>query len=201
MMTAFVGARVTKIVNTTRKVLDAARRAEVKVLAKQAAFIRGIAMRSIGTSKDPAPAGHQPHTKRGQLRKAIRFDVDRSAAFAYIGPTASAIGRIGHTHEFGGVEGPKPAKKGRKALVIRIGGSGPLRVDGFKLIFGKIRTPGQADRAAYLLSEHYVPKGANIMRTNGANTTRRYPKRPFMRPALLIYLRDAAKAYRNTIKS
>ena len=71
-------------------------------LVKAAARIRRTAIGEIETSPDPSEAGSPPHTRRGQLPRAILFDVDRAAAIAVIGPVASQVGASGKAHEFGG---------------------------------------------------------------------------------------------------
>lgn len=69
-------------------------------MAHLAAKIRLAAQASIRTSKEPSPPGSPPHTREGQLRRAIAFDVGDSDAI--VGPRASVVGQIGELMEFGG---------------------------------------------------------------------------------------------------
>jgi len=84
---------------------DARRRAQggaVRSLHHAAAALRLIARRSIRRRKTAAPPGQPPHTRRGQLRRAILYHVDRARTQALIGPSAEFIGRSAAAHEFGG---------------------------------------------------------------------------------------------------
>jgi hypothetical protein len=86
-------------------------------------------------------------------------------------------GRLWNLHEFGGV-----ARKRRKLKQhrFRVGEFGPIRVKhkGTKTSFARIRlrTAAQANRATRLIAEENERRGDN--------KPRRYPKRPFMKPAL-----------------
>jgi len=84
------------------KLLRKARRSRIESIGRGAAVVRLTASRSIRKRKKPSAAGRPPHTKRGQLRRGIRFAVDRSAGSAVIGPSVKAVGTSGAAHEFGG---------------------------------------------------------------------------------------------------
>jgi hypothetical protein len=101
------------------RVKDAAARANFTGLSHAAAAIRLTARRSIkkapkargrdaqGRFKSagktqPSPPGKPPHTRKGQIKRAILYSVDRKAGHAFIGPTYEAMGMSASAHEFGG---------------------------------------------------------------------------------------------------
>jgi hypothetical protein len=73
-----------------------------KSLGQAGAYIRAVARRMIRKSPQPAPAGHAPHTRRGQLKNAILFAVEKPRMRVLIGPTFRGVGRSMMAHEFGG---------------------------------------------------------------------------------------------------
>ena len=85
-----------------KKVLRRARRANIENLGHAGATIRLIARRSIRKRKGPAPAGQPPHTRRGQLRGAILYAVEKEKERVVIGPGHSKVGKSGSAHEHGG---------------------------------------------------------------------------------------------------
>jgi phage gpG-like protein len=95
-----LGATVTKFVDHTKRVRDAADKAARRAFAKAAYRIFRDAQASIERSKEPSAPGTPPHTRRGQLKRAIRYDADKDGAV--IGPLASMVGEAGAAHEFGG---------------------------------------------------------------------------------------------------
>ena len=101
------------------KVKDAAARANFTNLTHAAAAIRLTARRSIkkapkGQGSDdkgrftsarqnrPSPPGKPPHTRKGQIKRAILYAVERKVGRAFIGPTHEAMGMSAGAHEFGG---------------------------------------------------------------------------------------------------
>ena len=85
-----------------RRVMAAAKRANITSLNHAAAAIRVQARHSIRKSQKASPVGTPPHTRKGRLRNAIRYAVDKSRLSAVIGPDAEIIGTSGKAHEFGG---------------------------------------------------------------------------------------------------
>lgn len=81
-------------------VLNAVKSRSRDAMAHLAAKVRLAAQSSITTSEEPSPPGSPPHTREGQLRRAIVFSVGESDAI--IGPRASVVGPIGELMEFGG---------------------------------------------------------------------------------------------------
>jgi hypothetical protein len=91
-----------KIEDHTKRVADATERATFRNLGHAAAAIRRDAVESIVVAEGPSSPGTPPHTRRRQLKRAIRFDQDRVAQEAVVGPMASLVGEAGRAHELGG---------------------------------------------------------------------------------------------------
>lgn len=86
----------------TKRVEDAAEKAAFRNLGHAAATIRKTASESIQVAEGPSEPGTPPHTRRRQLKRAIKFDVGKSSETAVIGPEVSVVGEAGAVHEFGG---------------------------------------------------------------------------------------------------
>ena len=71
-------------------------------LSHAAASIRKAERESMVKSEEPSAPGSPPHTRRGQLPRAILFHVDKLKQEAVIGPRASIVAAAGAAHEFGG---------------------------------------------------------------------------------------------------
>jgi len=84
------------------KVLRKVRRANIENLGHAGASIRLTAKRSIRKSPNPAEPGKPPKTRRGQLRSAIRFAVEKNRQRVVIGPDFRIVGQSARAHEFGG---------------------------------------------------------------------------------------------------
>lgn len=67
-----------------------------------AASISKDAKRTIKRGKASSPVGQPPRTRRGLLRRAIRFSADRQTQSAVIGPMESVVGGSASPQEFGG---------------------------------------------------------------------------------------------------
>lgn len=91
---------VTKIIDHTRRVREAADRAARRAFAKAAFRIFRDAQASVERSAEPSAPGEPPHTRRGQLKRAIRYDATKDGAV--IGPRKSMVGISATAHEFGG---------------------------------------------------------------------------------------------------
>ena len=85
-----------------RKVKSAANRASFRNLGHAAAAIRLAARRGIRQRKKPSPPGTPPHTRKGRLKNAIKYAVDKGRQTAVIGPDVNVAGTSGSAHEFGG---------------------------------------------------------------------------------------------------
>jgi hypothetical protein len=65
-------------------------------------LISTYAKRSIKRSRQQSRPGDPPTTRRGLLRRAIRYRVAQDRTHVLVGPTASKVGRAGEAHEHGG---------------------------------------------------------------------------------------------------
>lgn len=97
-----IGVEV-QIIDQTKRVIDASDRATFRNVGHAAATIRRDAIESIIVSQAASRPGTPPHTRRRQLKRAIRFDNNKDRGEAVIGPQASIVGEAGSAHEFGGV--------------------------------------------------------------------------------------------------
>lgn len=84
------------------KVKKAAQRASFANLGHAGAAIRLTASRSIRRGKKPSLPGSPPNTRRGQMRRAIRYAVEKNRNRVVIGPEHSIVADAGRAHEFGG---------------------------------------------------------------------------------------------------
>lgn len=91
-----------KTVFNPMHVIRRERAASLRNLGRAAGYIRLTASRSIRRSKKAAQPGSPPHTRRGQLRRAIRYAVERERMNAVVGPEYGAVGTSGAAHEYGG---------------------------------------------------------------------------------------------------
>ena len=154
-------------------------------LAHAGAAVRLIARRNIRQRKTASPPGQPPHTRRGQLRRAILYAVDRKSKSVVIGPSINLISKIGRAHEHGGVE--YPAKTRKPNWRIQIGGHGPIpnprgkiQLAKYTASFIKILTPAQLEKVQQFVTE--LPPQIKLTQVPPRRAV--YPKRPFMRPAL-----------------
>jgi hypothetical protein len=90
-----------KTTDTTNKVANASEKAIERNLFRSAARVRKFSMASIVRSPVASSAGSPPHTRRGNMRRAIVFDVDKKKQNAVVGPRYSVVGAAGAAHEFG----------------------------------------------------------------------------------------------------
>jgi len=84
------------------KIKRKANQGTFKSLNHVAAAIRLTARRSIRRSPNKSLAGTPPHTRRGLLKLALLYKVEKTRLSAVIGPAYSIAGRSGRAHEFGG---------------------------------------------------------------------------------------------------
>jgi hypothetical protein len=85
-----------------QKLLAKSKQANFKNLGHAGAALRLTARRSIRTRQKPSPPGAPPHTRRGQLKRAIAYSVDKQRQVVVIGPERDTVGKSGTAHEFGG---------------------------------------------------------------------------------------------------
>jgi hypothetical protein len=84
------------------KVLRAARKASITNLGHAGAAIRLAARRSIKKNRKASSAGSPPHTRKGRLRNAIKYAVEKTLQSVIIGPDYAVAADSGRAHEFGG---------------------------------------------------------------------------------------------------
>jgi phage gpG-like protein len=85
-----------------QRIRDAAKKGSFRSLNHAAAAIRLTARRSIRRNKKASSAGQPPHTRKGQLKRSLRYVVEKDKSRALIGPVHTVVGRSGMAHEFGG---------------------------------------------------------------------------------------------------
>ena len=185
----------TRTIFDSKAVQKAVAKGNPESFRRAGAYTRGIAQRLLGSrKKKPNPAGLPPRSPTGRLRRAILFALERAGkveAGVVTGPRASWAGQIGHTHEFGGTEGPtgRPAKDKWR---LEPGGYGPIAEQNGKPVIAILRTDTQVDRAKQLAAR--LPH-----RTKG-KPRRVYPARPFMAPTLALAQEHLPSLWRNSIK-
>jgi hypothetical protein len=96
-----IGFALDKFIDEMAKVEAAEHKATIRALQKAAYKIFRDAQTSIEVSPEYAAVGAPPHSRRGQLKHAIRYNVDKAAGIAVIGPTQSEMGDVAAAHEFG----------------------------------------------------------------------------------------------------
>lgn len=172
---------------TVRKRVDAA---SFRSLGHAGAAIRLTARRSVRRRKTFSKPGTPPHTRSGNLKRSIRYEARTDEVL--IGPVNEFGGRLWNLHEFGGVA------KGRRMLKSHSfspGEYGPIRIKtlGFNASFHRVKltTAAQANRATRLVNEENQRRQSQV---------RRYPKRPFMGPALEINRPRLPRFWANSVK-
>ena len=97
-----IGIRIRTEVNF-QKVQRKAKDANFKSLGHAGAAIRLTARRSIRKGKTQSAPGKPPHTRKGQLKRAIVYAVEKSQERVLIGPEFAVVGPSAMAHEFGGI--------------------------------------------------------------------------------------------------
>lgn len=95
-------AATVTIKNSINNVRNKAQQGNFKSLGHAAASIRLVARRSIRRRQTAAMPGSPPNTRRGQLKRAIMYAIDKQRGVALIGPSFDVVGTAGKAHEFGG---------------------------------------------------------------------------------------------------
>jgi hypothetical protein len=85
-----------------KKVMAAAKRANITNLGHAGAAIRLQARHSIRKAKGPSAPGTPPHTRKGRIRNAIKYALTPGKQSVVIGPDAEVAADSGSAHEFGG---------------------------------------------------------------------------------------------------
>ncbi|MGN0852407.1 MAG: hypothetical protein ACI4Q3_03415 [Kiritimatiellia bacterium] len=77
-------------------------RATKDVLKRAGAYVRTVARKKVLTSPKPSLPGQPPHSRRGLLKRAILFGLDRDGKSVLVGPGFNLVGESAAAHEFGG---------------------------------------------------------------------------------------------------
>jgi len=85
-----------------KRVVKAVKSGSIKSLGHAGGALRMTAKRSIKRGKTESPEGTPPHTRKGQLRRAILYAVEKSKQTVVVGPDVSIVSTAGTAHEFGG---------------------------------------------------------------------------------------------------
>lgn len=84
------------------RIAKAAERSRAGNLRSVGYLISTLAKGKIQRSKTKSQPGEPPHTRRGLIRKAIRYAVADDRRSVVVGPAYSMIGTAGEAHEHGG---------------------------------------------------------------------------------------------------
>jgi hypothetical protein len=169
-------------------------RIEFEGLKRNALYLRKVARNSIRRKKSASSAGRPPRSVRGDLKRGIQSHYERGLNEAVVGPVGFPWGTgAPSTLEFGGQSVID------RSVVRKVGDGGEVRIvsgaaagikrdssgkflrasqrgkevrPGVRVVYGKIRTQAQADRATRINREIFGPR------------TIRVAERPFMAPAL-----------------
>ena len=76
--------------------------ASVDVLKRMGAYVRRVARSKVRTSPKPSAPGTPPHSRRGLLRRAILFGLEKRERRVLVGPGFRFVGTSASAHEFGG---------------------------------------------------------------------------------------------------
>ncbi len=93
------------IIDESPRVIAAVDKANYRNLGHAAASIRKAAMALIQRSPRASKPGEPPHTRKGLLRRAYRYAIERRGTeeeVAFVGPLHSVVGPAALPHEFGG---------------------------------------------------------------------------------------------------
>jgi hypothetical protein len=152
-----------------------AERIEFANLKRNAFYLRRVARNSIRKRKSPSSGGQPPRSVRGDLKRGIWAVMDGRGT-AVVGPVKWPWGTgAPNTLEFGGdsvIDNSvrREVGDGGEMRMVRTGGR-EVR-PGVRVVYGKIRTQAQADRATRINREIFGPRMIRVA------------ERPFMGPAL-----------------
>jgi hypothetical protein len=167
-------------------------RIEFEGLKRNALYLRRAARNAIRRRKSPSQPGRAPRSVRGDLKRGIQAHYERGLGQAVVGPVKFDWGTgAPNTLEFGGDSVID------NSVVRKVGDGGEIRVTrvggkevrpGVRVVYGKIRTQAQADRATRINREIFAPR------------TIRVAERPFMAPSLQRSLPKLAPMWSMSVK-
>lgn len=151
-------------------------RIEFEGLKRNAFYLRRVARNSIRRRKEPSKPGQPPRSVRGDLKRGIYAMLDGRGS-AVVGPVKYDWGTgAPNTLEFGGetvIDNSVRRKVGDGGEVRVVSGRAGKEVrPGVRVVFAKIRTQAQADRATEINRAIFGPRKVRVA------------DRPFMAPAL-----------------
>jgi hypothetical protein len=167
-------------------------RIEFEGLKRNALYLRRAARNSIRRRKSPSQPGQPPRSVRGDLKRGIQAHYERGLGEAVVGPVKFDWGtNAPNTLEFGGDSVID------RSVVRKVGDGGEIRVvsvggkevrPGVRVVYSKIRTQAQADRATRINREIFGPRRITIK------------ERPFMAPSLQRSLPKLAPMWSMSVK-
>ena len=86
-----------------RLVMAKASAGSLAALRRSGAYIRTSARHKVHLSPTASAPGTPPHSRRGSLKRALLFGVDKKRSTVLIGPSVKFLGSSLTAHEFGGV--------------------------------------------------------------------------------------------------
>lgn len=85
-----------------RLILVKVQHANLTGLRRSGAYIRKSARNKVSQSTRASSPGSAPNTRRGLLKTALLFGVEKQKQSVVVGPAESIIGTSMYAHEFGG---------------------------------------------------------------------------------------------------
>lgn len=196
-----------------KAVIAAIDAAERVALTRAGAYVRKVARNSMKKRKVPSAPGTPPSSREGDpergpragfLRKSIEFAYEPRDRSVIIGPIGLFDSAVPRTHEFGGTlsfRNPRRIKrqvgKGGPLRIVSAGARGatvkPVTNDRLErhVVYAKLYTMAQVARAEKIETGLYGP-----MFVGNA----KYPKRPYMGPALRASAPHIAKFFQNAVR-
>jgi hypothetical protein len=185
-------------------------RIEFEGLKRNALYLRRAARNSIRRRKSPSQPGQAPRSVRGDLKRGIQAHYERGISEAVVGPVRfdwgtgapnvlefggdsvidnSVVRNVGDGGEIRVVSGAAAGvKRDSSGKFLRASQRGKEVRPGVRVVYGKIRTQAQADRATRINREIFGPR------------TIRVAERPFMAPALERSLPKLAPMWSTSVR-
>ena len=154
-------------------------RIELEGLKRNAFYLRRVARNSIRRKKGPSKPGQPPRSVRGDLKRGIYAMLDGTGApstLEFGGETVidnSVRRKVGDGGEVRVVSGAAAGvKRDSNGKFLRNSQRGKEVRPGIRVVFAKIRTQAQADRATEINRSIFGPRKVRVA------------ERPFMAPSL-----------------
>jgi hypothetical protein len=191
-------------------------RIEFEGLKRNAMYIRKVARNSIRRRKSPSKPGQPPRSVRGDLKRGIEAHFERGVNESVVGPMGfgwskgaqlvgapnvlefggdtvidrSVVRKVGDGGEVRVVSGAAAGvKRDSSGKFLRASQRGKEVRPGVRVVYGKIRTQAQAERATRINREIFAPQPVRVA------------ARPFMAPALEKSLPKLAPMWAMSVRS